>query len=270
MTGSPNKSFPEQFHSCPLLLATTIVLALTCFFLLVPELDPWISGFFYDEEHRFWLKKESFPIQLRRLGIFVPRMIAFGLIVFFIARLFWPNLRKLFPLDKMLFLALAALLGPGLLVNGILKAHWGRARPVQTDQFGGEWPFSEVWVIANNCQNNCSFVSGEGAMSFWMLGLAFLLPLGWRKLSLWLLAIFAFFVSFNRIAFGGHYFSDILMSWALTFWVMVALWQLLSSDKLAWYNAENLEKKWDQWGEKTRYKLAELKDWYLKRVNGEK
>ena len=40
---------------------------------------------------------------------------------------------------------LAVMLGPGLLVNGVLKPLWGRPRPVQADLFGGSQPYQHWW-----------------------------------------------------------------------------------------------------------------------------
>ena len=44
-----------------------------------------------------------------------------------------------------LFLFLGLLVGPGLVVNGILKDHWGRARPAEIIEFGGTAHFSPAF-----------------------------------------------------------------------------------------------------------------------------
>ena len=62
---------------------------------------------------------------------------------------------------KIIFLLLTLALGPGLLVNGFLKSHWGRARPSEVSTFGGRQSFSPAYVIAHQCRHNCSFVSGD-------------------------------------------------------------------------------------------------------------
>jgi len=54
-------------------------------------------------------------------------------------------------------------LGPGLVVNAILKDHSGRARPAQIAEFGGEREFSRAFAIADQCKRNCAFVSGHVA-----------------------------------------------------------------------------------------------------------
>ena len=243
-------------QSHPSYWSSIIVLLISLLFLAVPEIDLWVTGLFYSDQDGFWAKSTWFFYRLRKLGIFAPRLIIILMVLFFIARLFWPNLKKLFALSHMLYLMLVAIIGPGLLVNGLLKANWGRARPVQTDVFGGEWPFSQVWVIADNCQKNCSFVSGEGAMSFWMIGLVLLLPVGWRKPGFCIITCFALLVSLNRIAFGGHYLSDIALSWALTARVMALLWPLFQNNHFA-LRPEALEAAWDRAGNSLRPKLGQ-------------
>jgi hypothetical protein len=44
------------------------------------------------------------------------------------------------------FLLLVLVLGPGLLVNGILKEHWGRVRPLNCQEFGGTGVFTPAFV----------------------------------------------------------------------------------------------------------------------------
>ena len=232
----------------PIYLATLLLAIITIPFLIAPELDIWMTDLFHDAADGFWLKNLYLPYRLRRLGIVAPRLIIILLVLFLIARLFWPQLKKVFSLAPVLYLIAAAVIGPGLIVNGLFKAYWGRARPIQTDLFGGSSPFSEVWVVAGNCQNNCSFVSGEGAMSFWMLGLLLLLPIAWRKLSFWIIAAFVVLVSFNRILFGGHYLSDIFLSWAITAWTMAVLSIFLIRDSRFYIENDRLEALWDRWG----------------------
>lgn len=217
---------------------------LSFIFLLFPHIDLWASKLFFDGS-KFPMRYLDGPRLLRRLGILVPRLAILGLVLFLLARLFWPTLKKYLSIQKALFLLGSAAIGPGIIVNLILKSHWGRARPIQTDLFGGDWSFSNVWVIADNCQSNCSFVSGEGAMGFWFLGLALLVPLVHRTSALWCLGWFGALISFNRIAFGGHYLSDILLSWTITALVMVAFWKFLTNHPPQWLREEKLEASWD-------------------------
>jgi membrane-associated phospholipid phosphatase len=235
----------DRARTAPLRLIALIGLILTLIFWTFPQLDIWASGLFFDGTY-FPMRSLDGPRLLRRLGILVPRLAILGLVLFLLARLIWPTLKKHLSIQKALFLLGSAAIGPGLLVNLVFKSHWGRARPVQTDLFGGEWSFSNVWIIANNCQSNCSFVSGEGAMGFWFLGLALLLPLVHRKSALWCLGWFGALISVNRMAFGGHYLSDILLSWVITAFVMVALWKFMTNHPPHWLREERLEASWDR------------------------
>ena len=133
------------------------------------------------------------------------------------------------------FVLLLFLIGPGLLVNGVLKAQWGRARPVNVVDFGGTAQFTPAYQISDQCAANCSFVSGEGAGSMAMTITALLI--------LWLLrdrlpgALYRLgqaaalgmlgFVGWQRVASGGHFLSDVLLSWLIVALVAVILARLL-------------------------------------------
>ena len=57
-------------------------------------------------------------------------------------------------------------LGAGLVVNGILKDDFGRARPRDIEAFGGSSQFTPAFVVSHECDRNCSFSSGDGAGAF--------------------------------------------------------------------------------------------------------
>jgi membrane-associated PAP2 superfamily phosphatase len=126
-----------------------------------------------------------------------------------------------------MFAVAALALGPGLVVNLLFKSLWGRARPVQIDQFGGDAAFTPAWVISDACQSNCSFVSGEGSSAAWIVGVLLVVtPARWRPAVLPLGLVYALALSMNRLAFGGHFLSDILLSWALTALVMAGVYRV--------------------------------------------
>ncbi len=114
------------------------------------------------------------------------------------------------------FIALLYLAGPVLLVNVILKAHWGRARPAEVAEFGGAAQFTPALVPSDQCLDNCSFVSGEGAAAV-VLALALLaIAPGMRRNApvfarrLWTIAAFTIAIGTlaQRIATGRHFLSD--------------------------------------------------------------
>jgi len=75
---------------------------------------------------------------------------------------------------RVIFSLLTLALGPGLLVNSLLKSHWGRARPIEVSAFGGARSFSPAYIIAQQCSRNCSFVSGDAAMGYYLIAFLFI------------------------------------------------------------------------------------------------
>jgi lipid A 4'-phosphatase len=110
---------------------------------------------------------------------------------------------------RLAFLLLLLALVPGLVVNQVLKEHWGRARPVQLEQFGGSKQFTPAFVLSD--QGGGSFSSGHVAAAAWLVAVAAVLS-GAR--SGWTLAAvgYLFATALARIAAGGHFLSDAVTS----------------------------------------------------------
>lgn len=113
---------------------------------------------------------------------------------------------------KLAFLLLFLALGPGLIVNSVLKENWGRARPIDVSELGGSKAFSPAFILSD--QEGKSFTSGHAAASFYWLVAALLLAPG-RKWWASLAALYCLTVSWLRIAAGGHYLSDVVTSFFL-------------------------------------------------------
>jgi membrane-associated PAP2 superfamily phosphatase len=210
----------------PLAQAMIIVLVLSVVFLLFPRLDIAFSSLFYDGSG-FPMSRLPAFIALRALGNDIARIVSVVLIVVLILKLAFPDRPSLIPPRDTLFVAGTLIVGPGILVNLVFKNHWGRARPVNVTAFGGDHPFVGAWHISDGCVTNCSFVSGEGSSAIWLLTLAVLLPLAWRRPALRILIVLALLLSLNRIAMGGHFLSDVLLAWAMTLAVIAVAWRLL-------------------------------------------
>lgn len=123
-------------------------------------------------------------------------------------------------------------LGSGVLVNGILKAFWGRPRPRDTDMFGGRFDFIQAGSGGGKCLDNCSFISGEAATAGWLFCLIWLLP---PRLRLPLgipIALLSVALTGLRIANGAHFLSDVVLGWLsspVIFVGLLAVSQFLSS-----------------------------------------
>jgi lipid A 4'-phosphatase len=116
----------------------------------------------------------------------------------------------------MIFLIATISIGPGLIINLGLKDHMHRPRPYQTQEFNGTSPFRPWYEDDGACKKNCSFVSGEAATGFWMVAPASVLPPPWRGPAIAAAFVFGIAASILRMAFGGHYLSDVLLGGLVT------------------------------------------------------
>lgn len=123
------------------------------------------------------------------------------------------------------FVAMAGVLGPGLVVNWVVKDQWQRARPYQVTQFGGSQQFSRAGVMTDQCQVNCSFVSGHVACGAFFIGLGLVL----RRRMRWLVggAAAGLCIGFARMAASGHWLSDVLWAFPVTLLSSWLVWRVL-------------------------------------------
>ena len=108
------------------------------------------------------------------------------------------------------------LLGPGMLVNGVLKTFWGRVRPRHLVEFGGKHDFTAWWDPTGACVRNCSFVSGETSSAFAVLALAALVPSPLRYTAIAASIVYGIVIGLVRIAVGAHFLSDVLFAGVFT------------------------------------------------------
>ena len=127
----------------------------------------------------------------------------------------------------MIFLIATMIIGPGLIVNLGFKDHWHRPRPIQTQDFNGPNPFTPWYDDNGGCKKNCSFVSGEASTGFWMVAPASVLPPPWRGPAMVAAFAFGFGASVLRLAFGGHYLSDVLLGGLLALIVIEIVRRLI-------------------------------------------
>ncbi len=192
-----------------------------------PGLDRWISARFFDGAG-FPAEKSALSQGLRLLvwdlsiamALLAMVMAMLGLV----GRGFWS-----IPARVWAFISAVYLLGPALLVNGILKAHWGRARPDTTVDFGGTQDFTPFWQPGTQCLRNCSFTSGEAASAAALaIALFALMPhltRGWTRagrIGYRLVAVLLPLTgALQRLLAGRHYASDVVFS--VLFVALIAL-----------------------------------------------
>ncbi|MBO9123374.1 phosphatase PAP2 family protein [Rhizobium sp. 16-488-2b] len=216
--------------------------ALLVIFNLFPQIDQEVSSHFFTAETcpactslrevcGHFPYRQEFTLQvLRTLFLRLPYIAAFVLL--------WKltdcygHFGATFDAERArrLKIALGSLIaGPIVLVNFILKDHWGRPRPFSTVDFGGALDFVPAGSTAGKCLSNCSFVSGEAAGAGWLLCLLFIMPRASRRALFLPLATISLLAPALRLAFGAHYLSDVILGWLSSFVVFAGILALTDS-----------------------------------------
>ncbi|MBV5310295.1 phosphatase PAP2 family protein [Chromatium okenii] len=214
----------RQNQLLPLLTLTALAVLGTVPFWM-SDLDWWITAQFYHPEAADLWQEGQKPLWQFCYHIvpFIVSLILIGSIAVIIASFQWSTLHRQRQLA--IFLLAVTLLGPGLLVNGVFKEHWGRPRPHQITAFGG----SEIYqppLALNSSGNGKSFPSGHSSIGF-LIGALFF---WWRRarplmawLALFISLIAGGLIGMARIAMGDHFASDIIWSAVM---VYSSAWQL--------------------------------------------
>jgi lipid A 4'-phosphatase len=216
-----------------LLIAVLATIAAVSF-AVAPQLDLQLSHLFFDDAtHRFPVASDPLARWVRGTSMLVFTGFAVCVAAAVVAKLAFPR-RFPIPGRVVAFLALTLALGPGLLVNGVLKEHWSRPRPGEVVEFGGTLPFMPWWDPRGGCEQNCSFVSGETSQATWAVAPALVMPGGLRLVALGTVGIFTAVIGGLRLAFGGHFASDVLFAVLLTLAVIWAAYGLAFRTDWRW------------------------------------
>jgi len=211
----------------PVTVAAVVLAALSAYFVVLPGVDLAVAGLFHSPDAGFALADNIVLKALRQSSTYALMMIVLGLLGEVALGLRAQSGRFRSYSRRALVLLAGLAIGPGLIVNGLLKSMWGRPRPVQVDLFGGDAAFSPAWAISDGCASNCSFVSGEASSAAWMVAAVWLMtPPELRRWTVPAALAYGVALSVNRMAFGGHFLSDTLLSWAIVGLVLAILHRL--------------------------------------------
>src|ERR1700722_14485990 len=195
-----------------------------------PQIDLAPSGYFYSGGH---FLENGFPAFLFRYGEWTGFFFASLASLAYLLSWILPNYKKW--RQEALVLVLTWFIGAGPLINVLLKDRWGRPRPKQLTEFGGECSYRPFYLPDfNSLESKKSFPSGHVAVGFYYLSFCLVgrrerqKSLFYLGLSLTLLVGGGLF--FCRVAQGGHFFSDALFS-ILIMW-MTALFSEWFSYKI--------------------------------------
>ena len=204
------------------------VVAAAIFFLLSPGVDISFSRLFYQPGEGFFPRGNLAVDILYELVIVIAYAVAIFVVGASLARLI-PRLERLWVRPRVIaFIALSLALGPGLIVNSLLKDNVGRARPFTIVEFGGTKTFSPALAPSDQCPKNCSFVSGHAAGAFFLVTFAFLIRRPRRRR--WAMAgalAFGAASGLGRIALGAHFLSDVVFAGLIVYAVAWVLHEFL-------------------------------------------
>jgi lipid A 4'-phosphatase len=210
-----------------LFIALGLALVIGLLFGIFPELDLKLAALFYDGAAKsFPLKLDALAAFARDAAMWIAWAFALPAIASLVVKLVRPDRPMLISGRAAIFLLVTLILSAGVLTSLTFKSYWGRPRPVVVIQFNGDQEFVPWWDPRGTCGRNCSFFSGEGATAFWTYAPAALAPPQWRPLAYAAATLFGVTTSLLRMAFGGHFFTDVAAAGLVTFlviWLAYAL-----------------------------------------------
>lgn len=186
------------------------------------RIDLMISNYFFVDGH---FSTTPFVLFMYQYGIF-PTWVVIGLadiafiVSFFKAR--WKKWRV-----PALYLILVLGVGSGVLIHFALKDHWGRPRPRQVIEYGGNQTFKPFYEPHwDNKEPSKSFACGHCSMGFFFFAVM-LLGKAYQNRYIYYGGMATAWIlggalSYARIAQGGHFFSDVVAS-ALIMWITVVI-----------------------------------------------
>jgi len=217
---------PPIRRAPPAIWTPLIILAAATVLILVFDLDRRLQGHLHTPEQGWFLSDHWFVDLLYDHGCRPAHLIGAAALLALIVSLALRRYRHWW--KPATFLLLVMGLGPGLLVNGVFKKNFGRPRPRQIAEFGGEMQFHPLLRKGVAGQGK-SFPSGHASMGFYLLSPYFLLLARRRRLAYLVLAgglAYGVLMGLVRMAAGGHFPGDILWSGAMVYFACW-LWYLL-------------------------------------------
>ena len=192
------------------------------FFFFFPKFDIFFSNFFFFE-NKFISEKFLFIKELRSfLKNLMIIISVLSLFIFFFNFIYKKKKKKNFLNLRIRLVLLGFVLGPvigcGLIANMYFKDTWGRARPINIQEFGGDKIYTQPFIKSDQCEKNCSWISGESSAAFSFITGIIIIK---NPIFFFINIILGLIVSFCRIAMGGHFLSDNIF--AMIFMIYLAI-----------------------------------------------
>lgn len=187
------------------------------------DLDRSIAGRFYSQQNGWFLGKRQPWQWLYDFGPIPGIVLALGALLAWVFCLMRPKRRHLH--RYFLVIVLTAVIGPGILINGVLKPYWGRPRPRQVQEFGGQWPYRHFYQPGIPGRGH-SFTCGHCSMGFLFFSLV-----AFRRKNVWVAAaggltgaVLGGLLAVARMVQGAHFLSDVLWSLGIVLMVIIVLY----------------------------------------------
>lgn len=212
----------------------TISGLLCLFFIIYPNIDIFYSKLLYNNYSNNYYNLLKLIFNSVHIAVIANYV---GCVVFLFYNKFQLN-------KKILYIIVAGLIGPGLIVNGCLKQYIGRARPKEIIEFCGTKKFTKPFALANQCTTNCSFPSGHAAFAYYLTVWSAIFDHKRKHVIFLLFILFGTIVGIGRVMQGGHFISDVV---AACFIILVVNKVLLNLLKLQNNNFKKLNYQNEQY-----------------------
>lgn len=223
-----------------------LILGLTAILFNRFDLDLWVQNYYYQDGWRldqlWWVKF------LYHYGNIPAIITAVSALLLYI-RSFFKNTRLIVYRKLALYLTLAIVIGPGLIVNAILKDNWGRPRPRELEIYGGRYNY-EAPLAIDPVSPGKSFPCGHATMGFYFYALALLFAK--KKRGHYLLitsfaTLYGLLIGWVRVMQGGHFLSDVIFSGGIIYLSAWALWRVMKLDINPFYASKPTRSKLKTW-----------------------
>jgi membrane-associated PAP2 superfamily phosphatase len=190
------------------------------------DLDVRVAGqFFHPEADDPWYRAQDPPWSwLYQLAPLLSGLVMIGSLLVLVLGGSFARFRRL--RLYAVFVIAVSVLGPGLLVNEVFKAHWGRPRPHQLAAFEGTKAYFRP-LVRGESGNGKSFPCGHSSVGYALV----VFVLIWLRRRPWLAAaalVVALTVGsllgVGRILAGDHFLSDVIWSGVVVYAVALGLY----------------------------------------------
>lgn len=200
-------------------LALFIVLGILSYYF--SYIDILITNIFYNG-NKFYLANNTFGLIIYEGAYYLTVAVIVMLFIMLFLNIFKHINPFGLPRKAIIFFIVVTIMAPGIVVNTILKDNVGRPRPAHIIEYGGNAVFQPPFVISNQCDKNCSFVSGHASFAFTFMAIGLLFRNRLRHIICISGFIFGAVVGFVRIFQGRHFFTDVVFAFFFT-WLTITL-----------------------------------------------